>query len=1015
MKRKLLAILTAAILFLIPNANFGQTAPTLGTTSTFALFTATGAFTVTGASVVTGDAGNHVGAHSAFLPGTLIGSTHWLDGLATTAAADVDVAYTQMSGMGGTVIGVGLGVGQILTHGVYQTGAASTLNGNLTLDAEGDPNALFIIRIGGAFATGAGSTVTLINSASLCNVYWQIGGQFDLATGSVFRGTVIVDGAINLLGNSSLLGRGLSKAGAISLAANVVTVPFVGTPVFTLGATSTLCQGAGSVTYTATATNTTGITYTLDAASITGGNTIIAGTGAVTYVVGWSGTTIITASAAGCSNGPTSATHTVTVNPTLVASVSIAAVPSGAICAGTSVTFTATPINGGTTPAYQWKKGGTDISGQTNSTYTSTTLANTDAVTVVMTSNATPCLTGSPATSPGLTMTVNALPATSVITGNIAPSCNQVGVTYSVTLTAGSSYAWTVPAGATITAGAAGPNNNQITVTFGTANGNIAVTETTAASCIGSAKTLAISLTGCGLNADFTGTPLIICEGSMVTFTNTSTGISGSTTYSWDFGSGATPATSNSIGPIAVTYSTSGLKTVSLTITDGTTSTYTQTNYITVNLPPAAPGIGLITQPTCVLPTGSVALSGLPAAGTWTVTESVGSTTITGTGTTATFSGLSANNYTFTVTDAAGCTSVASGNALINAQPPTPVVTNQTISISTGGTFTVTPAGVPVGTTYTWTAPAYTGGVTGGSAQAIPQTSISGTLTIPSGTGTAIYTVTPTSGVCVGTPFTVTVTVDLSCIPVSIGTQPVNGSMCSTSGNASFTVSAAGSYPFTYQWQYNNGGVWADVINGTPTGAVYSNQTSTTLGISGITLSGSYQYQSYLTNCTGLNNIKSNIATLIVNATPSAPLAGLITQPTCAVATGSVILSGLPAGNWTINPGAITGSKASNTISGLVAGTYNFTVTDATGCISSASANVVITAQPVPAAPTVVLIQPDCAIPFGTITVLAPTGVGMTYSINGTDYTNTTGVFTMVSTGTYTVTAKNSDGCISSK
>ena len=60
----------------------------------------------------------------------------------------------------------------------------------------------------------------------------------------------------------------------------------VGIPVFTLGATSTRCQGAGTVTYTATATNNTGITYSLDAASIAGGNTINASTGAVTYVAG---------------------------------------------------------------------------------------------------------------------------------------------------------------------------------------------------------------------------------------------------------------------------------------------------------------------------------------------------------------------------------------------------------------------------------------------------------------------------------------------------------------------------------------------------------------------------------------------------------------------------------------------------------------------------------------------------------------------------------------------------------
>src|SRR5450759_989651 len=222
MKNKLLPILTAVILLLISNVNFGQTAPTLGTTSSFALFTAGGAFSVTGASSVTGNVGTHVGAFTGFPPGSLVGQIHVADPASTQAANDVAVARSDLT-QSGTVIGVGLGSGQILLPGVYQTGAASTLNGNLTLDGGGDPNALFIIRIGGAFATGASSTVTLTNSASLCNVYWQIGGQFDLETGSVFRGTLVVDGPIHLLGNYSLLGRGLSTAGAISLDNNVVT------------------------------------------------------------------------------------------------------------------------------------------------------------------------------------------------------------------------------------------------------------------------------------------------------------------------------------------------------------------------------------------------------------------------------------------------------------------------------------------------------------------------------------------------------------------------------------------------------------------------------------------------------------------------------------------------------------------------------------------------------------------------------------------------------------------------
>ena len=92
----------------------------------------------------------------------------------------------------------------------------------------------------------------------------------------------------------------------------VTIIPTVGTPVFSLGATSTRCKGAGSVTYTAVATNTIGITYSLDASSLTGGNSIDAVTGVVTYVAGWRGSSIITASAAGC-NGPATAIHTVTI------------------------------------------------------------------------------------------------------------------------------------------------------------------------------------------------------------------------------------------------------------------------------------------------------------------------------------------------------------------------------------------------------------------------------------------------------------------------------------------------------------------------------------------------------------------------------------------------------------------------------------------------------------------------------------------------------------------------------
>ncbi|MEI6554475.1 MAG: ice-binding family protein [Paludibacter sp.] len=226
MKQKLLH-LTLAFLFLVLNVTSGQTMPELGATSGFALFTAGGAFNEFGtSSTVTGDVSTNAGAFAAFPPGTLNGNK-FLPGsaVAVQAATDVALAYSSLN-QGGAVISTVLD-GLTLTPGVYTTGAASSLSadGVLTLNGQGNPEAIFIIRIGGALATGSNSTILLTNSASLSKIFWQIGGQFDLGINSIFRGTVIASGAINLLESSTLYGRGLTTAGAISLHNNIVTLP----------------------------------------------------------------------------------------------------------------------------------------------------------------------------------------------------------------------------------------------------------------------------------------------------------------------------------------------------------------------------------------------------------------------------------------------------------------------------------------------------------------------------------------------------------------------------------------------------------------------------------------------------------------------------------------------------------------------------------------------------------------------------------------------------------------------
>ncbi|MFV8379899.1 T9SS sorting signal type C domain-containing protein, partial [Flavobacterium sp. LB3R33] len=135
------------------------------------------------------------------------------------------------------------------------------------------------------------------------------------AGNSIVAGTGVVTYAAGWSGTSTIT---VSAAGCNGpqIATHTVTItPTVGTPVFTLGESSIRCQGVGSVTYTASATNNTGLTYGLDATTLAfAGNSIVAGTGVVTYSAGWSGTSTITVSAAGC-NGPQIASHTVTVNP----------------------------------------------------------------------------------------------------------------------------------------------------------------------------------------------------------------------------------------------------------------------------------------------------------------------------------------------------------------------------------------------------------------------------------------------------------------------------------------------------------------------------------------------------------------------------------------------------------------------------------------------------------------------------------------------------------------------------
>jgi autotransporter-associated beta strand protein len=240
-----------------------------------------------------------------------------------------------------------------------------------------------------------------------------------------------------------------------------------GTNNFTLGSTCTVTSNAGS-----NQANCIGTQFNLVANTPSFGNGIWSVSGPSSSTSQFSSTTSPTAtfSPGGgigvytltwtITNGNCSANSslTITVNPSLTASVSVSASPSGPICSGTSVTFTATPTNGGTAPTYQWFVGTTPV-GTNSNTYTSTTLANNDVVTVQMTSNATPCLTGSPATSTRITMTVNPSP-TATILENSGSICNNKTASFTLTGTNDAEVTYTINSG----------SNQTITLTGGTAS-----------------------------------------------------------------------------------------------------------------------------------------------------------------------------------------------------------------------------------------------------------------------------------------------------------------------------------------------------------------------------------------------------------------------------------------------------------------------------------------------------------------------------------------------------------------
>jgi len=314
MKKSLGTIFTTIFLIGLSNLTYGQVPPDMGTTIGFALFTGGGAFDSEGGTQITGDIASYTVTPVITSPGTVDGTiyTHG-DGALNQPFSDLFALYNNLFGRTPDyTISVTLG-GQTLTPGVHSTGsgAAATLSGDLTFDANGNPDAVFIVQIDGALSVGANSNIILTDGASACNIYWQVTGAFNLGTTSVFRGTMVAGGAIELLEGSSLYGRAFTKAGAIHLHNNIVMISEP--PAAIAGPNRTICKNESTRLGAAAVP---GSTYSWTSVPVgftsTEANPIVIPLVTTTY------TLVETVTATGCN---TNNQVTVTVNPIPVTSL----------------------------------------------------------------------------------------------------------------------------------------------------------------------------------------------------------------------------------------------------------------------------------------------------------------------------------------------------------------------------------------------------------------------------------------------------------------------------------------------------------------------------------------------------------------------------------------------------------------------------------------------------------------------------------------------------------------------
>ena len=765
--------------------------------------------------------------------------------------------------------------------------SASRTPVELTLQAQ--PTS-FSVTGGGSYCVGdAGLPVGLSGS--------QTGVSYQLLKNGINIGSAVAGtGSAISFGNQT-------AAGTYTVVATNTTTsctePMTGSATISINPLPTAGAGSNSPVCTGSTLNLTasgGVSY-----SWTGPNNFSSGQQNpsllnVTTVAGGSYTVTVTDG----NNCSAQVSTAVTINPAQPVSVSIVSNDAdNTICVGDAITFTATPTNGGTTPTYQWRVNGINVPGATTSTFTTSTLANGAVVQVVLGSNATPCATGSPATSNTIQITVNPIPSAPAA-GNGGAVC--VGGTISLTANAiaGATYSWTGPNGFTSTS-----QNPSITGATTTMAGTYSVIATVNG-CTSPAATTTVTV-----NA-IPATPTAnsnspVCAGTAI---NLSTPAVAGATYSW---TGPNGFTSNVQNPTIANATIAMAGSYSVTVTvNGCTSAAGSTSVV-VNTAPAAP---TATNGGAVCVGGTINLLASTIAGAsyaWTgpngFTSALQNPTISGA------TAAMAGTYSVTAT-VAGCTSVAgTTNVVVNSIPSAPTAGSNS-PVCVGSTINLT-ASTIANATYTWSGP-----------NSFTSTAQNPSITNATAAMAGNYTVTVTVNGCTS-PASAAATVVVNPIP-SAPTAGNGGAVCV---GGTINLSASTIPGASYSWTGPNG-FTSSVQNPSRPGATTA-------------MAGTYSVTATVNGCTS----SAATTTVTVNTIPSTPTASS-NSPVCAGTTINLTTPAVAGATYLWSgPNSFSSTSQNPTIANAtaaMAGTYSVTVT-VNGCTSAAgSTNVVVNATVTP-------------------------------------------------------------------